>query len=110
MRLPKDDNSVAVPLAPASVALASTVDSTVSASTEITLNAATTFIRVYAKTQDIYMKWGTADVTSSNSDAIIPAGQIVDFLVPRQSGVSTLFTAVNFIEESASAKLTVYEY
>jgi hypothetical protein len=102
-----------MPLAPARVALASTVDASVSGSTEITLNAATTFIRVYAKSQDVYMKWGTTDVTASNSDAIIPAGQIVDFVLPVNQGalpLGTLYTAVNFIEETAGAKLTVYEY
>jgi hypothetical protein len=49
------------------------------------------------------MKWGTADVTVSNFDEVIPAGQIRDFLVP--SGE----TAVNFIEREASATLVVIE-
>lgn len=110
MKLPVSENNTPIPLAPIGVALASTVDATVSSSTEITLNAATSWISVYAKSQDIYMKWGTADVTASNSDSIIPAGQIRDFVIPRQSGVTTLFTAVNFLEETAGAKLTVHEY
>lgn len=108
-QLPRDGNRIAMQLTPASVALAVTVDATISASTEITLNAATTFLRVYATTQDVYMKWGTADVTASNFDEIIPAGQIVDFTIPAQSAVSTLYTAVNFIERTASAGLVVIE-
>jgi len=116
--MPRDGNHNPFPLAPAKIALASTVDSTISSSTTITFNTATTFIRVYAKTQDIYMKWGTTAVTSSNSDAIIPAGQIVDFVIPVNQTATqattnvtqTLYTAANFIEETAGAKLTVYEY
>lgn len=101
--LPITGSNQAVQLAPSKAALAVTVDATISASTEITLNANTSFIRVYAKTNDVYMKWGTTDVTASNFDEIIPANQLCDFFVPKD------ITAVNFIEESASAKLTVIE-
>ena len=69
----------------------------------MTLNAATTFISVYAITKDIYFKWGTADVTAANFDEVIPAGQIRDFIVP------DAITAVNFIEREASATLIVVE-
>ena len=106
--IPVDDNRAPVQLTPRKVALARTVDATISASTEITLNASTTFIRVYALDKDIYMKWGTADVTSSNFDEIIPANQICDFFVPIETG-STLYTAVNFIERAATAQLVVLE-
>jgi len=107
-RLPKDDNNVSVQITPRSVALARTVDATISASTEITLNASTTYLRVYAYDKDVYMKWGTADVTAANFDEVIPANQICDFYVPIESG-STLYTAVNFIERSATAGLVVIE-
>lgn len=106
--LPVDDNQKTVQLAPRKAALARTVDATISASTEITFNAATTFIRVYAADKDIYMKWGTADVTASNFDEIIPANQICDFYVPVESG-STLYTAANFIERAATALLVCIE-
>lgn len=90
-------------LVPSKVALARTVDATISTSTEITLNAATSFIRVYAKTQDVYLKYGTDDVTSANFDEVIPAGQICDFYIP--AGV----TAINLIEAAASASVIVIE-
>jgi len=117
LNLPKDASRIAMQLTPSSVALAVTVDATVSASTEITLNTATTFLRVYAADKDIYMKWGTADVTASNFDEIIPANQIVDFIVPVDptaapsgtNGLGTKFTAVNFIERAATATLIVIE-
>lgn len=89
------------------VSLARTVDATISASTEITLNAATTFIRVYAIDKDVYMKWGTADVTAANFDEVIPANQICDFYVPTET--SALYTAVNFIERAATGGIIVIE-
>lgn len=84
-------------------ALARTVDATISASTEITLNKATKFVQVYAITKDVYLKWGTADVTASNFDEVIPAGQVKNYLVPNQT------TALNVIEREASATVIVIE-
>jgi hypothetical protein len=102
--LPIDDNRKGIPLAPSRVALARTVDDTISASTEITFNAATTFIRCYAATQDVYLKWGTDDVTASNFDQVLPAGQIVDLVPP------TGTTALNIIERTATASCIILEY
>ena len=106
--LPKDDNASTIQLTPARVALEETYDATISSSTELTLNAATTIIRVCAIDKPILMKWGTSDVSTSDFDEIIPAGAICDFVVPKESG-STLYTAVNFIEQAATAILVVIE-
>ena len=103
MRLPKDNNGIAMQLTPSSTALARTVDASVSSSTEITLNASTKFIRVYAIDKDVYLKWGTDDVTASNFDEVIPANQIVDLVVPVSQ------TAINLIERAASATVIVIE-
>ena len=83
--------------------LATTYDATISASTEITLNAATTVITVTAIDKAICMKWGTADVTTSNFDALIPLNSTRYFVVPANT------TAVNFIEQAATAILGVVE-
>lgn len=90
-------------LTPDVVALARTVDNTISSSTEITLNVATTYVRVYAIAKDIYLKWGTDDVTASNFDEVIPAGTMQDFLVPDGK------TALNVIEREASATCIIIE-
>ena len=90
-------------LTPDVVALARTVDSTISSSTEITLNKATSILRVYAITKDVYLKWGTDDVTAANFDEVIPAGQILDFLVPNGQ------TAINLIEREAGSTVIVIE-
>lgn len=108
VQLPKDGNRQTAQLTPPTIALARTVDASVSTSTEITFNADTTFIRVYAIDKDIYMKWGADDVTASNFDAVIPANQICDFFVPQQNNL-TLYTAANFIERTAGGTLIIIE-
>lgn len=109
-RIPQHGSGQVIQLTPNSTALAVTVDATVSSSTEITLNAATTFIRVYAKTQDVFLKWGTADATTSSFDEVIPAGQIVDLVVPFETpATKTKYTAINLIERDASASVVVIE-
>ena len=85
------------------MAVATTYDTTVSASTEVTLNAATSHIEVCAITKAILMKWGTADASTSAFDEIIPADTVRRFQVPPAT------TAVNFIETAASAILVVVE-
>jgi len=110
MNLPKDDNRIALQLAPAAIALARTVDATISSSTEITLNASTTLVRAYAIDKDVYLKWGTDDVSAANFDAVIPANQIVDFVVPKVSTTGVLYTALNLIERVATAGVIVLEY
>lgn len=109
MRLPKDDNNIAIQLTPPGAALARTVDATVSATTEVTLNAATTFVRVYAIAKDLYFKWGTADVTASNFDEVIPAGNMLDLTVPIEVATGVKYTALNVIEREAGATAIIIE-
>jgi len=96
---------------PAVPALEETYDATVSASTEITLNTATTYIEVAAIDKAIFMKWGTSDASSTDWDHVIPANTVRGFYVPVETAATgALYTAVNFIEEAASAHLAVSEY
>lgn len=87
---------------PAVVALAVTYDTTVSSSTAIALNTATSLIEVTALTKGIFMKWG-ATVSSTSFDEFIVADSTRAYVVP------TGQTSVQFIEEAASAKLIVIE-
>lgn len=89
-------------------ALARTVSSSISASTEITFNASTTLIRVYASTKDVYLKWGIDNVEASNFDEIIPAGEVIDFAIPLQAD-GTPYTAINVIQREATATVVVIE-
>lgn len=107
--LPKDDNNQTIQLTPAVVALARTVSSSLSSTNEITLNTATTSLRIYATSQDVYLKWGTADVTSSNFDEVIPAGQIIDLMVAKDATTKARYTAINLIERAAGASVIVIE-
>jgi len=90
-------------MTPAVQALAVTYDATISTSTEITLNAATTLIEVSAIDRTILMNWGTADASTTVFDEAISLNTTRQFFVP--IGVA----AVNFIEEVATAKLIVVE-
>ncbi len=89
---------------PEVVALDETYDATISASTEITLNANTQYIEVAAIDKAILLKWGTADASTADFDAVIPANTVRGFWVPAST------TAVNFIEQAATAILCCTEY
>lgn len=94
---------------PAVIAVEETYDATVSASTELTLNASTTLIEVTAVDKAIVMKWGTGDASTSDFDEVIPANTTRQFFIPVDSSTGAMYTAVNFIEQAASAVLTVVE-
>lgn len=101
----RDDNRVpAIMSPPATVVLEETYDATISSSTEITLNAATTYIEVAAIDKTILLKWGADDASTSDFDAVIPLNSVRGFFVPYGT------TAVNFIEQAATAILAVTEY
>ena len=101
--LPIDDNRNAVQITPAVVALEENYDATISTSTEITLNTATTLIEVCAIDKAILLKWGTSDASTSDFDEVIPANTVRHFYIPKD------IAAVNFIEQAATAILVVVE-
>ena len=107
--LPKDDNGTPAQLTPARIALGRVVSSSISSSTTRDLTTGTTLIRCYAKTQDVYLKWGSTAVTSSNFDEVIPAGQIVDLYVPNDSATGAPYTTIRLIEQAATATITIIE-
>lgn len=97
------EGRMVVVVTPDVAALARTVDSSLSSSSEIILHEQTTVLRVYAITKDVYLRYGTANVTAANFDEVIPASQVQDFKVP--NGI----TAINLIEREASAVVIVIE-
>ena len=103
-QLPRDVNQMVAQLPSRVVALEETYDATISATTEITLNASTTVIEVTAIDKAIFMKWGTSDASSTDWDHVIPLNTTRTFAVP--DGI----TAVNFIEQAATAILAVSEF
>ena len=103
MRKPIDENSRVINEAPQdTLALAVTYNATISSSTTITLNVLTTIIEVTAIGAGIYMKWG-ATATSTVFDEFIGANQTRTYVKP------ALQTSVQFLQESATAKLIVIE-
>lgn len=108
--LPKDANMTSMQLYPAKVAIEETYDATISSSTEITLNVATSYIVVTAIDKAIFLKWGTADASTSDWDHCIPMNTSIAFVVPIDTATGLRYTAVNFIEQSATALLAVSEF
>lgn len=107
---PRDGNQVAISTStPAVPALAVTYDATISSSTEVTLNAATTFIEVAAIDKTILLRWGTSDASTSAFDEVVPLNSVRQFFVPVQQSTGVLYTAVNFIEQAATAILVCIE-
>ena len=94
---------------PSVVAIEETYDATISSSTELTFNASTTLIEVAAIDKAIMMKWGTSDCSTSDFDEVIPANTVRQFHIPVDTTTGVLFTAVNFIEQAATAILAVVE-
>lgn len=83
--------------------LAATYDATVSSSTAVTLNAATTGIEVTAIDKSIFLKWD-ATASSSAFDAIIAPNTTKVFSVPRGA------VTANFIEQASAAILVCIEF
>jgi len=90
-------------MTPAVQALVVTYDATISTSTQITLNAATTLIAVSAIDKTILINWGTTSASTTVFDEVINLNTTRQFFIPVGVG------AVNFIEEAATAKLCVVE-
>ena len=102
-QMPTYEDGQGMQITPRGVALTRTVNASISSSTEITLHENTTFLRCYAVSQDVYLRWGIENCNASTFDEVIPAGQIVDLAVPDD------FTAFNVIERVAGATLIVIE-
>lgn len=97
---------------PEKVALKSTYDASVSASTEITLQTNTSVLEVSAITKPILLSWGTGDASAATDgfDEVIQPGETRHFVVPDDPATpETRYTAVNFIEQAASAVLICIE-
>lgn len=101
--LPEDGDRNPLQLTLATVALARTRDTTISTSTEITLNANTSLIEVTAIDGNVYLKYGTDDVTNANFDEFILAGTTRHYVIPDS------ITAINLIDDGDSAKVIVIE-
>lgn len=109
--LPIDRYGAKMQITPQGVALARTVITDASASRYIALNSGTTFLRVFALSQAVFLKWATGGedyVNATNFDEMIPPNSYVDFGVPLKTD-GTRYTAVQVLEQSASATVVVIE-
>ena len=91
-------------------ALEETYDSSISGSTEITLNAATTIIEVTSFAKGLFLKWGTSDAASTDWDHCVAQDTTRLFIVPVDTSTGARYTAFNVIEQAASAAVAVSEF
>lgn len=109
--IPTDSEGKVMQLVPDKAPLAVTYDATVSADTEVALNADTTLVEVTALNTPILIKYKTATggtaVSTSNFSEIVAAGTTRQFKVPYIAGVRAAYWS--FIEQAASATLIVIE-
>ena len=107
--IPRDTHNNALQLTIPTPAIARTRDESISTSTEITLNALTSFIEINAIDGNVYLKYGTTDVTNANFDEFILAGGTRHYVIPEDPSTGALFTAINLIDDGDSAKVIVIE-
>ena len=100
--LPVDDNFKVIQTTPATAALSATYDSSISSSTQLVLNANTSYLEITAIDKGIFMKWG-GTASSSSFDEYILKDSTRCFMIPEGQ------TTVEFIEQSASAILVAVE-
>lgn len=99
----KDANGEVMGDVPSSVALDETYDASISGSTALTLNSATTIIEVTAIDKAILYKWG-GTCSTSDFDGCVPANS--SKLIP----IPAAQTSIQFIEQAATAILVVVEF
>ena len=96
---------------PEITALKSTYDATISTSTEITFQTSTSLLEVSAIDKPILLSWGTGDASAATDgfDEVIQAGETRHFVIPKDPTTGVRYTAVNFIEQAATAILICIE-
>ena len=98
-----------------SVSLARSVN-TVTSSTYIAFNPDSRWIRVFAVSKDVFLKWAYSDTdycNAQNFDEMIVAGEAyLDLKIPVQetgSSVGALFTGVQLVGRESGASAVVIE-
>lgn len=101
--LSRDAHKNPIPLTFAKTALKVTRDTSISVSTEITLEVNTSMIEVQTINGRAYLKYGTDDVTNANFDEHIQADSTRHYVIP--AGI----TAINLIDNGDSTEIIVIE-
>jgi hypothetical protein len=101
--LPRDASQAVFQGLPATAPLAKTYDATISAATDITLNAATTVIEVVAIDKPVFVKF-SATATAATANTLVPANTSKILFLPPGT------TVVSVIEQAATANVLVVEY
>lgn len=105
MKIPRDVNGSAVQLTQNTVALQVTKNDSVTTASlvAVTLNAATSLIRVVSLDNGIFLRYQATGVTSTVFDEYVPAFSVIDLVVPDGC------TAISFIADEGTARVRVIE-
>lgn len=108
LELPEDERGNILPILFGQGALAVTYDASVSADTEVALNADTSLVEITALSQPVFVKFKTSTggtaVSSSNFDVIILANST------RQFAPASDVTHISVIEQTAGAVVAISEF
>jgi len=110
IELPIDSLGNKLNITPAGVALKQHVTA-LGDSYLIKLQTGTSFVRVYAISKDVYIKWATSDedyCTAGNFDEFVIAGQYNDFGLPTQTD-GKKFSRMTFVGRETGATVVVVE-
>lgn len=100
---PVDYRGQSVPLVSGNPVVNPTIDSSISASTAITLNSKAKVLEVNAIGGGVYGKWKST-VTAATSDFFVQSGATRHFPIPKGAGT------VNIIQKDSGAEVIVYQY
>lgn len=100
--LSKEREGSMIPLTPDRTALVATYDTTISAATDIVLDANTTFIEVNAIGEGVFLRYA-ATASSANFDEYIAADTTRHYIIPDN------VTTISVIERAASAIVAIIQ-
>lgn len=86
-RLPKDKNRATIQLTPDVIPLDTRILQAISSSTDAGLLTNTGIVRVYAETDNVYLRWraGAVSATNGGFDELVLGGSVMDFIVPHDA-------------------------
>lgn len=100
---PVDYRGNSVPLVSMTPTTTPTIDTSISASTSVTLESKSRLVEINAIGGGVYGRFG-GTVTAANSQFFVQSGQTRHYPIPKGA------TTVNVIEKDSGAEVIIYQY